>query len=88
MELSVISIKGKETGRKIVLADNIFKIEPNDHAVYLDVKQFLANQRQGTHKAKERAEVAYSTKKVKKQKGPGGARAGSRKSPVCFVWWW
>jgi large subunit ribosomal protein L4 len=82
MELSVISIKGKETGRKVVLADNIYKIEPNDHAVYLDVKQFLANQRQGTHKAKERAEVAYSTKKIKKQKGTGGARAGSRKSPV------
>ena len=82
MELSVISIKGKETGRKVVLADNIYKIEPSDHALYLDVKQFLANQRQGTHKAKERAEVAYSTKKIKKQKGTGGARAGSRKSPV------
>jgi large subunit ribosomal protein L4 len=82
MELSVISIKGKETGKKVVLADSIFKIEPNDHAIYLDVKQFLANQRQGTHKAKERAEVAYSTKKIKKQKGTGGARAGSRKSPV------
>src|SRR6478609_5564650 len=82
MELSVINIKGKDTGRKVVLADTIFKVEPNDHALYLDVKQFLANQRQGTHKAKERAEVAYSTKKVKKQKGTGGARAGSRKSPV------
>src|SRR6478609_7095693 len=82
MELSVINIKGKDTGRKVVLADTIFKVEPNDHAIYLDVKQFLANQRQGTHKAKERAEVAYSTKKLKKQKGTGGARAGSRKSPV------
>src|SRR6478609_1368917 len=82
MELSVINIKGKDTGRKVVLADTIFKVEPNDHALYLDVKQFLANQRQGTHKAKERAEVAFSTRKVKKQKGTGGARAGSRKSPV------
>jgi large subunit ribosomal protein L4 len=82
MELSVINIKGKDTGKKVVLADTIFKVEPNDHAIYLDVKQYLANQRQGTHKAKERAEVAYSTKKIKKQKGTGGARAGSRKSPV------
>lgn len=82
MEISVLNIKGKDTGRKIELADDIFAIEPNDHAIYLDVKQFLANQRQGTHKAKERNEVAYSTKKVKKQKGTGGARAGSRKSPV------
>lgn len=82
MELSVLSIKGKDTGRKVSLSDSIFAIEPNDHAVYLDVKQYLANQRQGTHKAKERNEVAYSTKKVKKQKGTGGARAGSRKSPV------
>lgn len=82
MELSILNIKGKETGKKAVLADSIYKAEPNDHAIYLDVKQFLANQRQGTHKAKERAEVAYSTKKLKKQKGTGGARAGSRKSPV------
>lgn len=82
MELSVINIKGKDTGRKVVLNDSIFKIEPNDHAIYLDVKQYLANQRQGTHKAKERAEVAFSTKKLKKQKGTGGARAGSRKAPV------
>lgn len=82
MELSILNIQGKETGKKVVLADSIFKVEPNDHAIYLDVKQFLANQRQGTHKAKERAEVAYSTKKIKKQKGTGGARAGSRKSPV------
>lgn len=82
MELSVINIKGKDTGKKVVLADAIYSVEPNDHAIYLDVKQYLANQRQGTHKAKERAEVAYSTKKLKKQKGTGGARAGSRKSPV------
>jgi len=82
MELSVINIKGKDTGRKVVLNDSIFKIEPNDHAIYLDVKLYLANQRQGTHKAKERAEVSYSTKKIKKQKGTGGARAGSRKAPT------
>lgn len=82
MELSVVDIKGKATGKKVSLADSVFGIEPNDHAIYLDVKQFLANQRQGTHKAKERAEVAFSTRKIKKQKGTGGARAGSRKSPV------
>jgi large subunit ribosomal protein L4 len=82
MEVSIINIKGKDTGRKAVLSDSIYKIEPSEHAVYLDVKQYLANQRQGTHKAKERAEVAFSTKKIKKQKGTGGARAGSRKSPV------
>lgn len=82
MELSVINIKGKDTGRKVTLSDAVFAIEPNDHAIYLDVKQHLANKRQGTHKAKERAEVAFSTKKLKKQKGTGGARAGSRKSPV------
>jgi large subunit ribosomal protein L4 len=82
MELSVINIKGKDTGRKVTLSDAVFAIEPNDHAIYLDVKQHLANRRQGTHKAKERAEVAFSTKKLKKQKGTGGARAGSRKSPV------
>jgi large subunit ribosomal protein L4 len=82
MELSVINIKGKETGKKVVLSDDVFKVEPSDHAIYLDVKSFLANQRQGTHKSKERAEVAFSTKKIKKQKGTGGARAGSRKSPV------
>jgi large subunit ribosomal protein L4 len=82
MELTVYNIEGKETGRKIALSDNIFAIEPNQHAVYLDVKQFLANQRQGTHKAKERAEIARSTKKLKRQKGTGGARAGSAKSPV------
>ncbi len=82
MELNVINKEGKETGRKVVLADEIFAIEPNDHAIYLDVKQYLANQRQGTHKAKERSEVAGSTRKLKKQKGTGGARAGALRSPV------
>jgi large subunit ribosomal protein L4 len=82
MELSILNIKGKDTGKKINLSDSIFGIEPSNHAIYLDVKQYLANQRQGTHKAKEKAEVSYSTKKIKKQKGTGGARAGSRKSPV------
>lgn len=82
MELAVIDNTGKETGRKVTLAEDIFSIEPNDHAIYLDVKQYLANQRQGTHKSKERAEVNYSTKKIKKQKGTGGARAGSIKSPL------
>lgn len=82
MELSVLNIKGEDTGRKITLSDAIFGLEPNEHAMYLDVKQYLANQRQGTHKSKERNEVAGSTKKIKKQKGTGGARAGSIKSPV------
>ena len=82
MELSVINRSGQDTGRKIQLADDVFGVEPNDHAIYLDVKQYLAAQRQGTHKSKERAEVHYSTKKIKKQKGTGGARAGSIKSPV------
>ena len=82
MELSVLSIKGQDTGRKVKLSDAIFGIEPNEHAMYLDVKQYLANQRQGTHKSKERNEVAGTTKKLKKQKGTGGARAGSMKSPV------
>lgn len=82
MELSVYNISGKETGKKVTLSDEIFGIEPNEHVVYLDVKQYLANQRQGTHKAKERAEVARSTRKLKKQKGTGGARAGSMKSPL------
>ncbi|UCS93686.1 50S ribosomal protein L4 [Echinicola marina] len=82
MELAVLKHNGEETGRKISLSDDIFAIEPNDHAIYLDVKQFLANQRQGTHKSKERAEIAGSTKKIKKQKGTGGARAGSIKSPL------
>ncbi|MDF7821988.1 50S ribosomal protein L4 [Runella sp. MFBS21] len=82
MELSVLDIKGKDTGKKVALADEVFGIEPNEHVVYLDVKQYLANQRQGTHKSKERGEVSYSTKKIKRQKGTGGARAGSIKSPV------
>jgi large subunit ribosomal protein L4 len=82
MEAKVLDINGKETGRKVQLSDSVFAIEPNKHAVYLDVKQYLANQRQGTHKAKERAEVAGSTRKIKKQKGTGTARAGSKKSPV------
>ncbi|MCF4102266.1 50S ribosomal protein L4 [Gillisia sp. M10.2A] len=82
MEIAVVDIKGKETGRKASLSDAVFAIEPNNHAVYLDVKQYLANQRQGTHKAKERAEITGSTRKIKKQKGTGTARAGSIKSPV------
>lgn len=82
MELAVLNISGKETGRKVSLSDSLFAVEPNDHAIYLDVKQYLANQRQGTHKAKERNEVRGTTKKLKKQKGTGGARAGSMKSPV------
>jgi len=82
MELSVLNKEGKETGKKVVLPESVFGIEPSDHAIYLDVKQFLANNRQGTHKAKERAENSHSTRKIKKQKGTGGARAGSLKSPV------
>ena len=82
MELSVFNSKGEDTGRKVTLPESVFGIEPNEHAMYLDVKQYLANQRQGTHKSKERAEVAGSTKKIKRQKGTGGARAGSMKSPV------
>jgi len=82
MELNIVNIKGEETGRKIELSDSIFAIEPNDHAIYLDVKQYLANNRQGTHKAKERSEIAGSTRKIKKQKGTGTARAGSIKSPI------
>jgi large subunit ribosomal protein L4 len=82
MELAVLKHNGEETGRKVTLSEDIFAIEPNDHAIYLDVKQYLANQRQGTHKAKQRNEVAGSTRKIKKQKGTGGARAGSLKSPV------
>ena len=83
MELSVYNIKGEDTGRKVTLNDEIFAIaEPNEHAVYLDVKQFLANQRQGTHKAKERSEIAGSTKKLGRQKGGGGARHGDIKSPL------
>ena len=82
MKVAVVDNKGKETGRKADLSDAVFGIEPNNHAVYLDVKQYLANQRQGTHKAKERAEIAGSTRKIKKQKGTGTARAGSIKSGV------
>ena len=82
MKVAVLDIKGKETGRKVELSDDVFAIEPNEHAIYLDVKQYLAHQRQGTHKSKERAEVAGSTRKIKKQKGTGTARAGSIKSPV------
>jgi large subunit ribosomal protein L4 len=82
MEVSVLNNSGKDTGRKVELPDAIFGIQPNDHAIYLDVKQYLANQRQGTHKSKERAEITGSTKKLKKQKGTGGARAGSIKSPL------
>ena len=82
MEVKVLDINGKDTGRKVQLSDAVFAIEPNKHAVYLDVKQYLANQRQGTHKSKERAEIAGSTRKIKKQKGTGTARAGSVKSPV------
>lgn len=82
MELEVFDKSGSQTGKKVNLPDSVFGIEPNDHAIYLDVKQFLANQRQGTHKSKERAEIAGSTKKLKKQKGTGTARAGSIKSPV------
>ena len=82
MEIAVVDIKGKETGRKVNLSDSVFGIEPNNHAVYLDVKQYLANQRQGTHKSKERAEITGSTRKIKKQKGTGTARAGSIKSGI------
>jgi large subunit ribosomal protein L4 len=82
MEVKVLDFNGKDTGRKVQLSDSVFAIEPNNHAVYLDVKQYLANQRQGTHKAKERAEVAGSTRKIKKQKGTGTARAGSVKNPL------
>lgn len=82
MEVAVLDINGKETGRKTSLSDAVFAIEPNNHVVYLDVKQHLANKRQGTHKAKERAEIVGSTRKLKKQKGTGTARAGSIKSPV------
>jgi large subunit ribosomal protein L4 len=82
MELAILNISGKETGRKVNLNDSIFGIEPNDHAIYLDTKQYLANQRQGTHKSKERGEVAGSTRKIKRQKGTGTARAGSIKNPL------
>lgn len=82
MELAILNTSGKETGRKVDLNDSIFGIEPNDHAIYLDTKQFLANQRQGTHKSKERGEVAGSTRKIKKQKGTGTARAGNIRNPL------
>ena len=82
MEIAVLKNSGEDTGRKVTLSGDIFGIEPNDHAIYLDVKQYLANQRQGTHKSKQRAEIAGSTRKIKKQKGTGTARAGSIKSPV------
>jgi len=82
MKVAVLDITGKDTGRKVELSKDVFEIEPNDHAIYLDVKQHLANKRQGTHKAKERAEIVGSTRKIKKQKGTGTARAGSIKSGV------
>jgi large subunit ribosomal protein L4 len=82
MKVAVLDITGKDTGRKVELSSDVFGIEPNDHAIYLDVKQYLANQRQGTHKSKERAEISGSTRKIKKQKGTGTARAGSIKSGV------
>jgi len=82
MELTVLNTAGKETGRKVELMDTIFSIEPNDHAIYLDVKQYLANNRQGTSKSKQRNEISGSTRKIKKQKGTGGARAGSIKNPL------
>ena len=82
MELAVLNTLGKETGKKVVLSDSVFGVEPNDHAIWLDVKQYLADQRQGTHKSKQRNEVAGSTKKLKRQKGTGGARCGSILSPL------
>ena len=82
MDVSVLKHNGEDTGRKVKLSKDVFGVEPNDHAIYLDVKQYLANQRQGTHKSKERADIAGSTRKIKKQKGTGTARAGSIKSPI------
>jgi len=82
MELAIYNITGEDTGKKATLSDEIFSIEPNDHAIYLDVKQYMANNRQGTHKAKERGEITGSTRKIKRQKGTGTARAGSIKSPI------
>ena len=82
MQVEILNISGKKTSKKVDLSDSIFGAEPNDHCIYLDVKQYLANQRQGTHKSKERAEIARTTKKLKRQKGTGGARAGSMKSPL------
>lgn len=82
MKVAVLDVKGKETGRKVDLSDAVYNMEPNNHAIYLDVKQYMAHQRQGTHKTKERAEIVGSTRKIKKQKGTGTARAGSIKSPI------
>lgn len=82
MEVNVLNLSGKETGAKVQLPESVFGVTPNDHAIYLDVKQYLANQRQGTHKSKQRNEIAGSTRKLHKQKGTGGARAGSIKSPL------
>ena len=82
MEVNVYNIKGEDTGRKVTLNESIFGIEPNDHAIYLDVKQYLANMRQGTHKSKERSEISGSTRKIGRQKGGGGARRGDMNSPV------
>jgi len=82
MDIAVYNISGQETGKKVTLESSVFEVEPNDHAIYLDVKQYLANQRQGTHKSKERGEVKASTKKIKRQKGTGTARAGSISSPL------
>ena len=89
MEVNVLNIKGEDTGRKVVLNDAIFGITPNDHAIYMAVKQYMANQRQGTHKSKERSEISGSTRKLGRQKGGGGARRGDINSPllvgICFV---
>lgn len=82
MELKVINKEGKETGRKVTLSEEVFGVEPNEHVVWLDIKQYLANQRQGTHKAKERAEVNRTSKKLHRQKGTGGARHGSKRAPI------
>lgn len=82
MNVAVLKNNGEDTGRKVSLSKDIFSMEPNDHAIYLDVKQYLANQRQGTHKSKERGDIVGSTRKIKKQKGTGTARAGSIKSPI------
>ena len=86
MQLSVYNLQGKATSQSVTLPTEVFGVEPNDHAIYLDVKQYLANQRQGTHKAKERSEMSGSTRKLKKQKGTGGARAGDINNPT--VPWW
>ncbi|HLT72290.1 MAG TPA: 50S ribosomal protein L4, partial [Cyclobacteriaceae bacterium] len=82
MEVSIVKYSGEDTGRKVSLSDSVFGIEPNDHAIYLDVKSYLANQRQGTHKSKQRNEISGSSRKLKKQKGTGGARAGNIKNPL------